>query len=1096
LVRPKAGTLITIRSFIPPKDSDTLRQVLLIGVAVAALALGPGLGVAIGLGAGVGQALIGIGGMLLVNALIPPKTPEAGINESATRFIENARNTANPFGVVPVLFGRRRIVPALGADPITETVGDDQYLRMLFVHGIGPRTISEPKIGETLLSDFDDVQIEYAYGFDTDDPLTLYPSTVDQQNFQIVLSEPDGYTTRTTSENADEVGIDFVFPSGLITVATDGTRTNRSVSVQVQYSVAGAGIWNNIPVADGTKTFPASWTNESGGAFNTIAFTAKKTTAIRHGFTFKVPVRGQYDIRIKRTTADSSSDTIRDIVVWSALKRITNTDPVQSPVPVAKTALRIKATDQLSGVIDQFSTLDALVCLDWDTDTTTWIERETRNPASLYRYALQNDGLQEPYDDDEIDLETLQYWHEFNVTQGFEYNENRDYSSTLYDVLVDIAASGRASPQNIDGKWSVVIDEPKVAVSHVTPRNSSGFRASKMFVDTPHGIRVQFNNEDQDYANDEVRLYLDGYSAETATVFEVFEKIGVTSASLIAKHARFDAAVAVHRPEQWQFNMDMERLVFRRGDVIKITHDVISVGLAFGRLKSVTLDMSGDCTGVSVDEALDLDLLHSYGMSIRTPDDPALLAQVVAVDALGTHDVTFTTPIPAADIPEVGDLFGFGYLGQETDDALVLSIEALDSAGFNAQIICVPYREIVYTIDSETIPPFVSNITLLTPVPDVTIESIRSDESVLTVGAGESLSVNVAIKVQALTNQNGVLDVQIRPSATEDRFTNAKLNIYGPNEVFIGDVRSNEYVDIRLRWLVDGRLPGAWTYVYNHRVIGKSSDPDPLNGMTIQTFGGQAFIRWDKPRELDVQFGGEVRFRHSTDPAPVWANSISIGNVARAKSLVATLPLKPGTYLARVFDDNGNQSTTTSVDSAQASVLLFAPVDSVDEATAFVGTHDGTAAVSSLLQIAAIGMWDDIPDIDAEPAIDTYGGIAAQGTYTFAQGFDFLTVKRVRLTARVNATNGAITDNIDDWAIPIDERDDFDGSDLAPCDCAVYVRTTPDNPAGSPTWTEWQRLDAMEVEARGCQFKAVLTSTNVDFNIFVSELGIDAEEVV
>ena len=48
-----------------------------------------------------------------------------------------------------------RTVPPLGALPYTETVGDTQYLRMLFVWGYGPLEISDLRIGETPLSEFE-----------------------------------------------------------------------------------------------------------------------------------------------------------------------------------------------------------------------------------------------------------------------------------------------------------------------------------------------------------------------------------------------------------------------------------------------------------------------------------------------------------------------------------------------------------------------------------------------------------------------------------------------------------------------------------------------------------------------------------------------------------------------------------------------------------------------------------------------------------------------------------------------------------------------------------------------------------------------------
>lgn len=1107
-VRPKPGSQLTVRAIVAPQGGggggkDLLRVILLVAIAASALIFGPMLGAALGftgaLAASVGQAIIGIGGMLLVNALIPPRTLADQGQESPTKFIEGARNRATPFDVVPTVFGQTKVVPLLAAQPITEIVGDDQYLRMLFHWGVGPIDLPSEtlKIGETLLSAFDGVEIEHRYGYPGDLPITLYPNAVEQVAFQITLEESAGYTIRTTSADADEIGIDIVFPTGLVNVNDEGERENRSVAMELEFSVAGADDWQSIPIAGAIFTFRQSWTNESGGLFNQITFRGKKTTAVRYGVTWKTPARGQYDVRLKRLTADATSDQIRDVLVWSALRRITDEPPVQSPVPVALTALRIKATDQLANVIDEFNGIPQTVCLDWDTGTSTWILRATRNPASLYRYALQNNNLQSPKPDAAIDLVTLEYWHEFCVSHGFTFDQNRDFGSSVWELLADIAAAGRATPQMIDGVYSVVIDEAKTAISHVTPRNSSGFKASKAFLEKPHAFRVQFPNREKDYRNDELIVYLDDNDASTATKFETIEFPGVTSSALIAKHARFNALVAEHRPEVWNFNQDMERFVYRRGDVVKITHDVLMVGLSFGRIKTVALDIDGNCTGISVDAPVLIEESLSYGFSIRTVGNPAVTAQIVTV--AGPQSVfDFISPIPAADAPSVGDLYGFGLLGQETDEALILEVAPQSGEGFVAAISAVPYRPEIYALDGGDIPPFDSKLTPIQIVPDVVVLNTRSDETALTVGSGESLSVHIAVKVQGVTDVTARLQAQVRPSTTEEPFVDAKVDAIIANEIFVGDVRTGEYWDVRLRWNVSGRLPGAWSYINNHLVVGKSSNPDALTGLTISSFGGQAFFRWDQPRELDVIFGGEVRFRHSSDPVPTWSNSTSIGQVAQARALFATLPLKTGTYLARVFDEAGNQSEVMLISSYQASVLAFAPVDAIDEAPTFGGVKDNTIIDGISLKIGGAGQWDDIVDVDAEPDIDAFGGASdiTEGTYNFEFGFDFLTVSRVRLTLRILAGVFQVNDLIDAWSENIDDRDNFDGTDTSLADCIVYVSMTNDDPGASPTWGTWERLDSMEVECRGCRFKAVMTSFNRDFNIAVTELGVDAEEVI
>ena len=63
-------------------------------------------------------------------------------------------------------------------------------------------------------------------------------------------------------------------------------------------------------------------------------------------------------------------------------------------------------------------------------------------------------------------------------------------------------------------------------------------------------------------------------------------------------------------------------------------------------------------------------------------------------------------------------------------------------------------------------------------------------------------------------------------------------------------------------------------------------------------------------------------------------------------------------------------------------------------------------------------------------------------------------------------------------------------------DVLIEARSTDDDPSGSPTWGAWERLDSAEFDARGFDFRAILTSNDPAFNVHVTDLGIDAEEVL
>lgn len=1104
-VKPKDGAIVSARVFMPPMGGgggggkNPIRTILTIAVIAAAAFVSGGSGGLLGaafLEGTTGAALLGAGvgavGLLLVNALVPPSTPKTaalasptgGLRSSPTLFIDGARNVERPFEVVPAVLGRHKHVPPLGARRFTEIVGEDQYLRMLVVWGVGPLKISDVKIGDTPIASFDDVEIEHREGRASDDPITLFPGIVDQDDFTISLTSAADWQQRTSSDNADELSVDVLFGSGLFQITNNGSRVNRTVVMQIEYRKVGDVTWLPIPQTGLATTFPASWLEDTssttdGDFFRQVRFTHQRDSAVRHGIRWKTGERAQYEVRLRRTTADTASTQIVDLMSWTALRRFTNDDPIASHVPVARTALVIKATDQLNRVVDELNATIESYAQDY-TGTGGWVEQTTSNPASLFRHVLQGNANANPLADSRIDLEDLEDFHDHCVANGYTFNMVRDFKASVYETLSDICSAARASPTQRDGKWGVIIDKPQsIPATHIGPRNSSGFSIEKAFIDMPHAWRTRFLNEDEDWGNDERVIYRDGFDVNTATKFETLDQPGVTNVDQIWKNGRYFAAAALQRPERWTFQQDMEHIVYSRGDLITVTHDVLLVGLKSGRIKEVVQDTGGDVVSLVLDEDVTMDGVQDYGMSVRTPTNAAVTFQVVSAN--GTfNEVMLSTPVSAGSfLPSAGDLFGFGLLGQETDDGLVVGIQR--APRFMASVSVVPYRSVVYDADTGPIPPFTTNITPLDAIPAPVITGVRSDETILAFGPGEALQARIAVSFEEPPEFVDDVEILYRPSVTGEPFFKAVVERRTQGEIVLSGARTGETWDIRMRFIVEGRMPGPYTTFFNHQVVGKSTPPAALSGLTISAFGGQAFMRWDRPDELDVLFGGEVRFRHSEQLIGAsWSQSVSIGEAAQARTLLATLPLKAGTYLARVFDVDGNPSDIVSVTSKQASVLDFATVDTLDEATAFTGTKANTEVNAGQLQLVS----------------DTDGNVLPSGTYHFAAGFNFGAVKRIRLTTRVTVSVANVNDLWDDRLELIDDWEDIDGVDQALGDLKVFVRLTDDDPdTTGAVFGDWQRLDSAEVEAWGAEFMAVLTSADSAYNTVASELGVDAEEV-
>lgn len=849
LVYPEPGARVTVR-VVPMGGGgggkSPLRTILTIAVIAASFAFAPGLGHALAqfatgigpvtagalnLGTAIAGGLISVVGNLIVNAIAPPRAPRLGglsggqsTQDSPTLSVTGARNQGNPFGVIPRPLGKHRMAPPYGASPFTEIEGDDQYLRLLFVWGYGPLEITDLKIGETPIDQFDDFDIETRQGYASDEPLTLYTNDVFEEALQITLKQVDSWQQRTTQLDADEISVDITFPQGLVKFGGGGAKQDQTVVVEVEYrSTVGPGAWM------------------SAGSFNV---TARKTSAIRKGLRWSV-TQGQYDVRLRRVTTDTEDSQILDTVLWTTMRTITNIDPVNL-AGLAKTAVRIKATDQLNGVVDTLNGIVQSILPDWNG--SAWVEQATSNPASLFREVLQGSANARPLGDERIDLEGLQDWHGKNATAGREFNQVIDFQSSVRDTIADIAATGRASPTIKDGKWSVVIDEPKtVPVQHFTPRNSSDFSGEKVFGDLPHGWRVRFVNRDKNWKQDERIVYDDGFSQANATKFEGLELAGVTDPSQVWKDGRYHIATARLRPEMYSFTTDIEHIVCTRGDLVRLTHDVPLFGISAARVKSVQVDGGGNTTGVTLDETLAMLDTKSYSLRFRKQSGATLLKTLATFNG-ETDTVTFSTPIPPGEtvgqrtdtvsqwplmsgigdvVPEVDDLAMFGETGSESVELLVKSIEP--GPDLTAKLICIDAAPAVHTSDTGTIPTFDSQITPPLSITQPVVTSTRSDANVVLINPDGTPEVRILVSLGLIhllpLDKLESLEARFRETGSEGPWSWLSPLSKDAREVSFFGVEEGETYDLNFRYRYKNGDLSAWTEVLGHQVTGIINSP-------------------------------------------------------------------------------------------------------------------------------------------------------------------------------------------------------------------------------------------------------------------------------
>ena len=824
-------------------------------------------------------------GSALINAIAPirmPPEPKDPGNSERQLMVEGSANRASPYEAIPVVLGKVKMTPPLGAtNYLTYDNDRESFLTTMVAWGYGPLTIDYAtlKIGNVAIADYTIEKQAHRdrKGTETqqqiDDFNAIYGSDVNQivKNIELTCDynpeEGVAYTksvynpTTTLYENvtltdpvptppgpyieaastspngADSITVALHFPQGLRKVKIKGDGAGDSfattVRIEAEYKI-GSGSWQSWAI----------WAFGSD-SYKKDAFTVTKSIDVRTDQLVQV--------RLRRLTGAHTDDNpewrYSHQVYFLSATFIKNTKPFVDPLncKIAASAFKIRASDELNGQIEGINAIVQTYALSWTG--SAWTLANTNNPADLFRYVLQHPANPHAITNAEvaekINLTQIQYWAQYCKQKGFTYNGLLGSQRSVLEVLRDICAAGRASPTLVDGKWSVVIDEPKAnIVQHFSPHNSWNFEATRALPKLPDGLRITYYDEEQDYQEAEIIVYNQGKNYNNAAVFESISLPGVTKQSLVVDHAKWHMAQALLRREIYTLNTDLEYLVCNRGDRVKVTHHVPLWGNGSGRVKTVV-----DSSNIIVDEPVYMEAGKSYVIRVRGKDGRSTVKSLVN-SGTGWHDtLTLDSPSTLAEI-DASDLFLFGELGQESQDLIVLSIEPTD--GKNARITFVDYGVTnSYNIFTDYLTltenvVFETNITLPGGKPGTGftseqipfITSVTSDQF----AAVEISPGNFAYRIKVaygnvstfLPNTTQYVECQYDlSSATSNANYKIERVPYLDGTIYLPNVQKGETYKIRLRYATSTGQVGLWSAPVTHTVAGRSYSYGDVTGLNL-----------------------------------------------------------------------------------------------------------------------------------------------------------------------------------------------------------------------------------------------------------------------
>lgn len=428
------------------------------------------------------------------------------------------------------------------------------------------------------------------------------------------------------------------------------------------------------------------------------------------------------------------------------------------------------------------------------------------------------------------------------------------------------------------------------------------------------------------------------------------------------------------------------------------------------------------------------------------------------------------------------------------------------------------------------------NATIVDPAPDTNLPNPFSVENMgqLVLDSGEAqlilsqsgvvtsrILVKWPVAQDAALVQMGQAEIQYKPAGQSDWIALPLLPA-DTGQVYISPVEDGQPYQIRGRFVSALRVRSPqWTYSPVHVVVGKLAPPRNLTGLSLTVLNGFANLTWDAAVDLDVRNGGQARIRHTTDLVqPSWGSAIDVGGLVAGSANSVQLPLLAGVYLAKWIDSTGHESPQASmVITTAPSLDSMNAVATIAEHPQFAGAKTNVVRDSSLNGIKlvgtsliddmglsdATGLWDDQGLVNSLGPIDTVvgsggwglidslGGIVAAGSYQFASTFDLGVVETSRLTATIDAISFDTGDLVDYRYDLIDSWSSMDGDRVNDTSVALFVRTTNDDPAGSPTWSAWQRFSMGDYEARAFQWRLDLESDTTTHNVVVTGLTVGVD---
>lgn len=624
-----------------------------------------------------------------------------------------------------------------------------------------------------------------------------------------------------------------------------------------------------------------------------------------------------------------------------------------------------------------------------------------------------------------------------------------------YKLLFSISSCFRGMLYWSSGLVTATADMPDTPVKLVTPANVIGgeFNYSGSSLKARNSVAVvRYNDPDDEYRSSVVvvenpqAIQKMGWKSTEVTAY------GCTSKGQAYRCGRWILDNEKYSTELVNYRASLDHADLRPGSIISVA-DPYYAGVRYGgRCKNATV------ASLELDQEVTLVGGESYTISVVIPDGTIEERPVTNPSGFSYANINLGgDPLP--DVPIDGAMWVISGTDVEPRLFRVISVSESEKNIFEISALFHDpnkYARVEQDLVLEDIP-----YTILPTGPIKPPSTISFVEYLYKVGA----------VLRSATTLSWTASPDPRVSFYEVEMQRPDSDYYesvgvsSMTSMVIQDTPSGSY-SFRVRAI--DTLGNKSPYLTETKeLLGLLNPPDNVTGFKINNVGSTANLSWNANTDLDLSHY-VVKYTASLS-SPQWGAGVVLIDRVPKEATSVTVPTLVGSYMIKAVDSSGKESLdATYISTNVRDIRQYNVVDTIAEEVSWGGAKDNVHVVGGNLKL-----------------IDT----SLQGTYYFSNSLDLTDVFTVRIVANILASGEDQNNTIDKWetlaSIPkISTADPSDWSVI------VQVRTTDDDPSGTPTWSSWSDFQIGDYTARAFEFRALLNSINNNTTPNVAGLGV------